>query len=273
MFSVRTCQSFRAVKLRCQCSKCGVGGPSTSTSVSAPWHVGLFNAFGFLCSGVVVDRRWVLTAVHCLTSHTNGLTSRQLSAADVEDMRMRVRFDSSRPSNNEHVTVSHVILHPSFNDSDRSHDIALVRLSSPLDFGDQLRPVCLPSTSTGVFDNLTRCVVTGLAYTPLSGFSQVNRIAEGDAKLLTYEQCVNATSKYAFTTLKNSSMICATLQPGPGDICFGDSGSLLMCTSNSQGSWTIVGLASWSLTNCAVTVYARITSCVSWIRQTLLTKY
>ena len=120
---------------------------------------------------------WPVCARRC----RNGLTSRQLSAADVEDMRMRVRFDSSRPSNNEHVTVSHVILHPSFNDSDRSHDIALVRLSSPLDFGDQLRPVCLPSTSTEVFDNLTRCVVTGLAYTPLSGrtrFGNVNSIQQ-----------------------------------------------------------------------------------------------
>jgi len=48
----------------------------------------------------------------------------------------------------------------------------------------------------------------------------VNQIAEADAKLLTYEQCINATSKYAYATLRNSTMICATLQPAPNHICF-----------------------------------------------------
>jgi len=54
----------------------------------------------------------------------------------------------------------------------------------------------------------------------VAGFSPLNRVADGDAKLLTYEQCINVTSKHAFATLKNSSMICASLDPGPRDICF-----------------------------------------------------
>ena len=86
---------------------------------------------------------------------------------DVDELS--VGFHSSRLRDNGHVTVSHVVVHPSFNGTDRSYDIALVRLSSPVDFGDQLRPVCLPGISTEAFDNRSRCVVTGLAYTPLSG--------------------------------------------------------------------------------------------------------
>ena len=96
--------------------------------------------------------------------HRNGYSS-----VDIEDVRLGVGFHGSRPSDNGHVTVSRVVLHPRFNAIDRSNDMALVRLSSPLHFGNQLRPVCLPASSNRLFSNLTRCVVTGLAYTPLSG--------------------------------------------------------------------------------------------------------
>ena len=99
----------------------------------------------------------------------NGNTNPRMSTEDKEDARLEVGFQSSRPSDNGRATVSQVVVHRGFNSTDRSHDIALLRLSSALDFDDQLRPVCLPGSSTDVFSNRTRCVVTGLAYTPLSG--------------------------------------------------------------------------------------------------------
>jgi len=99
---------------------------------------------------------------------------------DIEDLRLGVEFHGSWPVHNGggQAKVSQVLVHPLFNATDRSYDLALVRLSSPLDLGDDLRPVCLPggssSSSSEVFGNWTRCVVTGLAYTPLSGIEQAS---------------------------------------------------------------------------------------------------
>ena len=44
--------------------ECGEG------SMQAAWHVSVLSWFGFICSAVVVDHSWVLTAAHCLDQHT-----------------------------------------------------------------------------------------------------------------------------------------------------------------------------------------------------------
>jgi len=88
---------------------------------------------------------------------------------NVEGMTLAVGFQNKPPSDNGRVTVSHVTAHPNFNGTDRSYDIALVRLSAPLEFSGQVRPVCLPPNTGEGYHVHSQCVVTGLAYTPLSG--------------------------------------------------------------------------------------------------------
>jgi len=110
------------------------------------------------------------TAVVCCAFLRRPATvSPPWSTAVIQDLRLEVGFHDPPPSDNERATVSYIVVHPSFNSTDRSYDIALVRLSSPLDFGDQVRPVCLPRFSGQLFAVQSQCVVTGLAYTPLSG--------------------------------------------------------------------------------------------------------
>ena len=114
---------------------------------------------------------WSTFEPACAWYCSNGNASRGLTSVGIEYARLGVGFHGSRPNDNGRTAVSHAVVHPSFNSVDRSYDVALVRLSSPLHFDDHVRPVCLPSSSNEVFGSLTRCVVTGLAYTPLSGRS------------------------------------------------------------------------------------------------------
>jgi len=71
----------------------------------------------------------------------------------------------------DRLTVSYIAVHPNYNSTDRSYDLALLRLSSPLQFNHQLRPVCLPESSSRLFAGRSHCVVSGLAYSPLSGIA------------------------------------------------------------------------------------------------------
>uniref|UniRef100_A0A3Q3GDI0 Peptidase S1 domain-containing protein n=1 Tax=Labrus bergylta TaxID=56723 RepID=A0A3Q3GDI0_9LABR len=57
-------------------------------------------------------------------------------------------------------SVSQVIVNPNYNDTLFNNDIALMKLTSPVNFTDYIRPICLASNSSQ-FHNSTLCWATG----------------------------------------------------------------------------------------------------------------
>lgn len=62
--------------------------------------------------------------------------------------------------NEENRTVSRIIVHPHWNNTLLNNDIALMKLSSPVNFTDYITPICLASNSSQ-FHNGTYCYSTG----------------------------------------------------------------------------------------------------------------
>ena len=68
------------------------------------------------------------------------------------------------------VGVSRIISYPYYDDEKWTGDIALLRLSSPVNFTDTILPICLPSSTV----NLNRfkvCIDTGFGRTGYNGMS------------------------------------------------------------------------------------------------------
>lgn len=64
--------------------------------------------------------------------------------------------------------MSQVIVHPNYNDSLYNNDIALMKLNSPVNYSDYIRPICLASRSS-LFNNATACWASGWGDTNKSG--------------------------------------------------------------------------------------------------------
>ncbi|XP_043965589.1 protein Z, vitamin K-dependent plasma glycoprotein b [Gambusia affinis] len=108
----------------------------TNTSIcrhgNCPWQVSLINSSRVeLCGGVVLGRRYILTAARCLF----------LNSAD----DLRPSHFSIVTGNGKVFQVQALFLHERFRSDHHDFDLALLELDTPMTFGPALSHLCLPT--------------------------------------------------------------------------------------------------------------------------------
>ncbi|XP_067433234.1 transmembrane protease serine 9-like [Thunnus thynnus] len=228
-----------------------VGGEDAPPG-SWPWQASLQRFGRHFCGGSLINKEWVMSAAHCFSStSTSGW---QVSLG-------RQNLQGKNP-NEVSRTVARIILHPNYDSDTNNNDIALLRLSSPVEFTDYIRPVCLAASSS-VFNNGTDSWVTGWGAVK-EGVSLPfpETLQEVEVPVLGNRQC-NCLNGVGTVT---DNMICAGVLAGGKDSCQGDSGGPMV---NQQGSvWVQSGIVSFGF-GCARPnlpgVYTRVSNYQSWI--------
>jgi secreted trypsin-like serine protease len=235
-----------------------VGGTDT-TIAENPWQVSLQSSSGsHFCGGQILDANWVLTAQHCVNSG-GTISAPGRVVAGITKL--------SQSSTGQIRTVTQVTPYPGYVDASKGKDVALLRLSSPLDLSGPnakaIGMVTAADASAGVTNAGVIARITGWGTTSSGGTSPDN-LKTADVTILTNAQ---AQSSYPQETITSDQLAAAA--PGK-DTCQGDSGGPLTVLKN--GVRVLAGTTSWGY-GCADPLYpgmyGRVSSFETWITSTM----
>nr|XP_046246342.1 transmembrane protease serine 2-like [Scatophagus argus] len=253
-----TCPNNSAVTL--SCTDCGRGvnssrasGGQLATLGAWPWQVSLQVAGSHRCGGAIISPYWTVTAAHCV-ARASSPGDWAVYAGIVGPLG--TLFTPA-------YSVSRIVAHEGYNSLTRRNDIALMRLSKPLDFtaSSNIGPVCLPNVGLNISEQ-QKAWITQFNRT-LLGDSSSPYLMEVQVSLIDTADC---NSSISYNGRISQDMICTRETEAGGNMCSIDSGSPLV--SLKDGLWWLIGDNIWG-EHCTERnkpgVYGNVTHFLDWI--------
>ncbi|KAG1954593.1 coagulation factor IX [Pimephales promelas] len=240
--------------------KSRIVGGNAALPGEIPWQVALVSRSTqqVFCGGSILNPLWVITAAHCLLGGQNGSFFIRVGEYDI----------SKTEDTEQNLEVTRLISHPSYNSklSLYNHDIALLRLRTPIQFTPTVRPICLGPMlfSNSLLKSGSLATVSGWGRLRFQG-----RSAETLQKVeLPY---VDRTAcKESSSDLITYFMFCAGYSDSPKDACQGDSGG--PHAMRYHNTWFLTGIVSWG-EECAKKgkygVYTQVGNYYRWIQHVM----
>ncbi|MEO1269389.1 MAG: serine protease, partial [Myxococcota bacterium] len=228
-----------------------VGGTGTSIE-ELPWQVSLRQFGSHFCGGAILNTEWIVTAAHCVEDGVRGVTV--------------VAGETFRTGNGgQERGIAGGAIYPGYVRPEDGKDIAVLQLSSPLDFSDPgVSPIALvtPELSAGGFTD-PGVVATASGWGTLSpGGSSPNRLQRVDVPIVSLAQ-----AEASYGNLTSDQLAAGVLGVGGRDSCQGDSGGPLN-VPGPGGQRLLAGIVSWGI-SCGDPrypgMYARVSTYSDWI--------
>ncbi|CAK8685488.1 unnamed protein product [Clavelina lepadiformis] len=227
-----------------------------------PWLVSIrgkdsiLNKANHRCTGVLVNDQTVVSSAHCAGFMVKTFAENMTVMLGVGQTSQHAMFE-------KHHVLERIFVHPKYDYQHRTNDIAVWKLSEPVEFSKTIQPICFPMDGHAIHDVFSSCYAVGW-----------NRLRNGEVVDVLVEYKMNiVTNMLCEKELGIGSQSAFVCSSHDGLDAFGLSrtnfSEPLICKFRER--WYLAGVSSYTHvgTSRALRLYSDVNSHSNWLSKTI----